>query len=157
FPCFAKLISVALFDGWISNASRRNRKLGCPSASDQNLAELLASYYPVEGSNGVDRAACILHDITERKRAEQSLTNMNRKLIEAQEQERTRIGRELHDDINQRLALLVTEMEISRQNLPHSREEISQLLAQLQKRIVEVSSEVQSISHQLHSSQLEIL
>ena len=38
-------------------------------------------------------------DITERKQAEEVLCSVNRKLIEAQEQERTRIARELHDDI----------------------------------------------------------
>jgi PAS domain S-box-containing protein len=50
-------------------------------------------------------------DITERKRAEEALSAMTRKLIEAQEQERARIGRELHDDINQRLAMLAVELD----------------------------------------------
>ena len=50
-------------------------------------------------------------DITERKRAEEALSGMARKLVEAQEQERARIARELHDDINQRLALLAVELE----------------------------------------------
>jgi PAS domain S-box-containing protein len=49
-------------------------------------------------------------DITELKLAEAALANVSRKLIEAQEQERTRIGRELHDDINQRLAMLAIEI-----------------------------------------------
>ncbi len=48
-------------------------------------------------------------DITERKRAEAALSGMTRKMVEAQEQERARIARELHDDINQRLALLAVE------------------------------------------------
>ena len=38
-------------------------------------------------------------DITERKQAEEALSGMTRKLVEAQEQERARIARELHDDI----------------------------------------------------------
>ena len=96
-------------------------------------------------------------DVTERKLAEQALAEMTRKLIEAQEQERARIGRELHDDINQRLALLVAEMEAAKQSLPHSREHTTQLLSQLQQRVTDISSDVQSVSHQLHSSQLEIL
>jgi signal transduction histidine kinase len=50
-------------------------------------------------------------DITQRKRAEEAVQGMNRKLIEAQEQERARIGRELHDDINQRLGMLAIELE----------------------------------------------
>ena len=50
-------------------------------------------------------------DVTERKIAEEALTNMGRKLIEAHEEERTWIGRELHDDINQRIALLSIELD----------------------------------------------
>ncbi len=50
-------------------------------------------------------------DITRRKQMEEALSSMSRNLIESQEQERTRIGRELHDDINQRLAMLAIELE----------------------------------------------
>jgi PAS domain S-box-containing protein len=42
--------------------------------------DLLLSYFPIEGLNGVDRAACILRDITDRKRAEEELLEMNRAL-----------------------------------------------------------------------------
>jgi PAS domain S-box-containing protein len=35
--------------------------------------DLLISYFPIDGPNGIDRAACVLQDITERKRAEQAL------------------------------------------------------------------------------------
>src|ERR1700751_4634267 len=55
-------------------------------------------------------------DISEWKRAEEALSGMTRKLIEAQEQERARIGRELHDDINQRLAMLSLELEQLQEN-----------------------------------------
>jgi len=50
-------------------------------------------------------------DVTERKLAEQALAEMTRKLIRAQEQERARIGRELHDDINQRLTMFGIELK----------------------------------------------
>src|SRR5207249_11409983 len=53
--------------------------------------------------------SCI--DVTERKLAEESLANMSRKLIEAQEQERTWIARELHDDISQRITLVLVNLE----------------------------------------------
>jgi PAS domain S-box-containing protein len=96
-------------------------------------------------------------DVTERKQAEEALAGMSRKLIDAQEQERTRIARELHDDINQRLALLASEIEASKENPPDCAEGMSRILTEFWTRIVEVSSEVQSISHQLHSSQLEYL
>ena len=52
-----------------------------------------------------------VQDITERKRAEEMLSNQSRRLLEAQEAERARIARELHDDIGQRLALLSIALE----------------------------------------------
>src|SRR5436190_23945903 len=65
---------------------------------------VFVSYFPVEGATRIDRAACIIQDITESKRLEEAQQSMNRKLIQAQDEERGRIARELHDDINQRLA-----------------------------------------------------
>ena len=53
--------------------------------------------------------SCI--DVSERKLAEESLANIGRKLIEAHEEERTWIARELHDDVNQRMALLAIELD----------------------------------------------
>jgi signal transduction histidine kinase len=72
-------------------------------------------------------------------------------------QERTRIARELHDDINQRLALLAIETDALRDNLPNSGDETGRRLEHIREGIVDVSTGVQSISHQLHSSQLEYL
>ena len=92
-------------------------------------------------------------DVTMRKEAEQALADMTRKLIAAQEQERTRIARELHDDINQRLAMLAVELE-QVQNDPS---EIQQRVSRLRKQTTEISNDVQALSHDLHSSQLEYL
>jgi len=92
-------------------------------------------------------------DISERKRAEEVLSGMTRKLIEAQEQERARIGRELHDDVNQRLAMLSVEVEQLRENPS----EIELRSGELRKRIGEISNDVQALSHDLHSSKLEYL
>jgi PAS domain S-box-containing protein len=92
-------------------------------------------------------------DITERKRAEQALDEMTRKLIAAQEQERARIGRELHDDINQRLALLAVELEQLQENPSRVRRQAQEL----RERVTEISADVQALSHDLHSSKLEYL
>jgi PAS domain S-box-containing protein len=94
--------------------------------------------------------SCI--DITERKLAEEGLATIGRRLIEAQEQERTWIGRELHDDINQRLALLAFELDGGNQD---SSEPLSELVRRTQERIIQISEDVQGLSHRLHSSKLE--
>jgi PAS domain S-box-containing protein len=92
-------------------------------------------------------------DITERKQAEESLRAMSGKLIEAQEQARVRIGRELHDDINQRLAMLAVEL----QQLQENPSEVQNRVQQLRKQTQEISADVQALSHELHSSKLEYL
>ncbi len=94
--------------------------------------------------------SCI--DITERKLAEEGLATIGRRLIEAQEQERTWIGRELHDDINQRLALLAFELDGGNR---HSTEQLSEVVRHTQERIIQISEDVQGLSHRLHSSKLE--
>jgi PAS domain S-box-containing protein len=66
------------------------------------------AYFDEHGK--VKRIVGMIVDVTERKLTEAALANVSRKLIEAQEQERTRIGRELHDGIGQRLALLAFQL-----------------------------------------------
>lgn len=94
-------------------------------------------------------------DITRRKQSDEALLGMPQKLIESQEQERSRIGRELHDDINQRLALLTIELD----RLDHSGSTngLHDTLEELKRRVIEISTDVQALSHQLHSSKLEYL
>ena len=92
-------------------------------------------------------------DISERKQAEEALATVSQRLIDAQDKERRRIARELHDDINQRLALLAIELE-QLQNTPsefHSR------VQQLGKQLTDISNDVQSLSHELHSPKLDYL
>lgn len=96
-------------------------------------------------------------NITERKLAEEALASVSRKLLEAQEQERARIGRELHDDVNQRLALLSVEIQRIREANPITYGELRSQMEELGKRTSEISSAVQSLSHELHSSKLESL
>ena len=151
---FEAVVKPKLDECFQGKVVRYEMKYTYPELGERDVS---VSYFPIEGATGVEGAACIFQDITERKRLEETLTRMSRKLVEAQEHERARIARELHDDINQRLALLAIEIEASKQNPPNSAEDISRLLTDVRERITEVSSDVQSISHQLHSSQLEYL
>jgi PAS domain S-box-containing protein len=93
-------------------------------------------------------------DVTERKLAEDALSDVSRRLIHAQEQERSRIGRELHDDVGQRLALLSMELEQLQAKAP---DELRTRIAELRNRVVEISTSVQTLSHELHSAKLEYL
>jgi PAS domain S-box-containing protein len=99
--------------------------------------------------------SCI--DVTDSKLAQEALSNVSRRLIDAQEQERTRIARELHDDLGQRIALLTNELEEAKQHLKDSDPEASSRMQRIAKRAAEIGREVQTISHRLHSSHLDYL
>jgi PAS domain S-box-containing protein len=95
-------------------------------------------------------------DVTDRKQAEEALASVSHKLIEAQERERARIARELHDDIGQRLAFLAIELEhlqLSASNLS----EVCSRIGELQKQTSQIATDVQLVSHELHSSRLDYL
>jgi PAS domain S-box-containing protein len=102
------------------------------------------------------RVIGMVADITERKLAEEALSSVSHRLIEAQELERTRIARELHDDFSQRLALLAVELEELHQNLPIL-PEIRRRMGGIQKQVSEIATDIQTLSHELHSSKLQYL
>jgi signal transduction histidine kinase len=90
------------------------------------------------------------------KRVGDVLSSVNRKLIEAQEKERARIARELHDDIGQRLALLAVRLTGLALSSPESGSDRAQAI-ELQKFASTLAQDVQSLSHELHSSRVAIL
>jgi PAS domain S-box-containing protein len=92
-------------------------------------------------------------DITRRKQMEETLSTLSRKLIDSQEQERARIGRELHDDINQRIAILAIELE----RLQNDPSDVQNHLQELRKQTAELSNDVEALSRELHSSKLQYL
>jgi PAS domain S-box-containing protein len=96
-------------------------------------------------------------DITERKSAQDELAKVGGRLIEAQEQERTRIGRELHDDIGQQLAIVGIGLANLDGLLLGSSAKVRRHIKKLQKRVSEISTDVGAISQELHSSKLELL
>jgi signal transduction histidine kinase len=95
--------------------------------------------------------------LEERKRTEEALSGVSRKLIEAQEKERNRIGRDLHDDICQRLALLAIGLQQIKEVPPDSAAKTSSGLDVLWKQVLQLATDVQALSHELHSSKLEYL
>jgi PAS domain S-box-containing protein len=105
-----------------------------------------------------------IEDITEKKeaieeleRAHAELQRLAPRLLSAQEDERRRISRELHDDIGQRLSLWMMKLDVLGIKVPAERTaeraEIRKILAGLS----ELITDVHNMSHQLHSSKLEHL
>jgi PAS domain S-box-containing protein len=110
---------------------------------------------PIHDAHGVVvAAAMIIRDISEQKRTAATVTNLSRRLIHAQEQERSRIARELHDDIGQRLSLLAVNLE----GLSNPDESPLPVDAyELHRMASEIAGDIQSLSHRLHSPRLSLL
>jgi signal transduction histidine kinase len=107
--------------------------------------------------NGEPCALSVIADVTDRKVAEEAISGFGRRLIEAQETERTRIARELHDDINQRLAMVAIGLKTLKHDLPNSDQKASRSIDAACAQMSELESDIQALSHRLHSSKLEYL
>jgi PAS domain S-box-containing protein len=96
-------------------------------------------------------------DVTLRKRHEQAIRELSGRLINAQEQERSRIARELHDDINQQVAMLAIELQ--QLKLPISGESSGRndRIDAIWRKTHALSLNVQRLSHRLHSAKLDHL
>jgi PAS domain S-box-containing protein len=96
-------------------------------------------------------------DVTDRKMADEALVKLERRLIHAQEEESSRIARELHDDINQRIAMLTWELQAIWQEEPDPASKSSLDIKAVVEQLLRLGTDIQSISRRLHSSHLEYL
>ncbi|MEW5974249.1 MAG: PAS domain-containing protein [Acidobacteriota bacterium] len=96
-------------------------------------------------------------DTTRRKTAEEELRHLSARIVSAQEDERRRLARELHDDLCQKLAALSIDLELLQQSLPTSRKEILKRLQPIGERLGLLSDTVRDLSHQLHPAVLDDL
>ena len=96
-------------------------------------------------------------DVTQRKRGEEALSSISRRLIQAQEAERARIARDLHDDIGQRLAVLTMTLEQLTHIRSRTPDEGSSHLDAVRAQAAEISASVRALAHELHSSPLQHL
>jgi two-component system sensor histidine kinase UhpB len=108
-------------------------------------------------------------DITDRRRAEDALRrneaalhtsyaqvkDLAGRLIAAQEAERTRIARDLHDDINQQLAGISITLGGVRRKLSASAPEIREDLVQVQQSMMDLAESIRKMSHELHPGVLQ--
>lgn len=87
----------------------------------------------------------------------QELRDLAARLLTVQEEERRRISRDLHDDINQRLAMLVVQAESLEAALPASAVACGKELRSIQDRLTELSDDVRHLAYQFHPSILDDL
>jgi PAS domain S-box-containing protein len=97
-------------------------------------------------------------DITERKFAEEALSTLSQRLIGAHEEERTRLARELHDDIAQRLTVLTWRLGGLKPGLPAlSTVDLGNVIGETCQQITDICHDIQALSHRLNGSKVELL
>ena len=115
-----------------------------------NLVSITRSAGRIAGVHG------FMIDITEERRIQEVLRDLGSRLIAAQEKERSRVARELHDDLNQRMALLSIELEQLGLEAKKERN-FGRHLQKLQQSVEEIAADIHRLSYRLHPLKLDHL
>lgn len=150
FPRLAVFSVLAAFFASASSARRRAER-SLQQARDELEVRVQERTAELRQSNEQ-----LQEEIAERRRAEAALEDLAGRLIHAQEQERSRIGRELHDHISQTMGILTIEIDQLRVD-DRTTPEIAGALGDLRQRATEITDDVHQLSHRLHSSTLDYL
>jgi PAS domain S-box-containing protein len=110
-----------------------------------------APRYAPDGT--VDSYVGACHDATATRQVRSALSEVTGKLVAAQEDERSRIARELHDDIGQQVALLSARLE----TLTTTRRNVTTEIADARSRLQKIASDLSSLSHELHPGKVKLL
>jgi PAS domain S-box-containing protein len=142
--------------------ARQNKKLYAaefrvlqPDGTIRWLGSRGKFYYARNGD--AERMLGVSLDITDRKLAEEALSCMNRRVIEAEERERDRIARDLHENIGQRLALLAIAIEQLKTDFPHHAVELLDRMDAVWRNTLEILTDVKASAHELYSPRLVYL
>jgi PAS domain S-box-containing protein len=97
-------------------------------------------------------------DVTERRQAEEAMATMNQRLADAQDDERARIARELHDDVVQRLVGLGWRLGAASGPSPAEESESGvREIENIRSEMMSLAKDVQALSHRLHPGWIEFL
>ncbi|HEY2534905.1 MAG TPA: histidine kinase [Xanthobacteraceae bacterium] len=102
-------------------------------------------------------ALAVVHDVTVRKRAEQDLRVLSAELMRLQDEERRRIGRDLHDSTGQTLAALELGLSQLMQNTQRDAGARRELLEHCARLATQCSAEIRTASYLLHPPLLDEL
>ena len=134
-----------------------HNEYSCHSRSGSNWFVVHAARVDLPGAGGAFRVLVNSADVTSARQTEETLRDLGGRLITAQEEERSRVARELHDDLNQRMALLSVELEQLSQRMPVSQSNLRSSIKNVWERAQEISSEIHRVSYQLHPTKLDHL
>ena len=126
-----------------------------PTLWERSKWILLAAFSIILGLLAL--AAYLLYEQKQLNAARNEQMRLSGMLINAQEQERSRLAAEIHDDFSQRLAVLSLGLETAAEGIPESLQETSGQMQELINAASEIGADLHTLSHRLHSSTLERL
>jgi two-component system NarL family sensor kinase len=147
----ASRMTDAIREGGVIHATAERRR------KDGTLIDVELHGIRVYSGDTFIGAFAIYQDITERRRSEEKLQTLRNRLTRMQEEERSRIARDLHDDIGQRLALLTIDLEQMKLAAQQNGAALARELEALARNASEITSDVHNVSRRLHPSQVELL
>jgi len=147
----ANRMTIAVRGGGVVHATTQRRR------KDGTLIDVELHGIRVFSGETFVGAFAIYQDITERRRSEEKLQALRNRLTRTQEEERSRIARDLHDDIGQRLALLTIDLEQMKLASQQDGSALAGELEALVRTAGEITSDVHNVSRRLHPSQVELL
>jgi signal transduction histidine kinase len=131
------------------------------------LAHIAPPAFSFEVGDPLDIIAIISFSVTSlviaglvsqvRKQAEDARSSVSYRVIEAEEQERHRIASDLHEDIGQRLTLLVLEVEQLKTDTPNPTADVPSGVDAVLQKSSEILTDVKALAHELYSPRLEYL
>jgi PAS domain S-box-containing protein len=137
------------------NGRLRGRQAVFQTKTGEPLTTLLSA--EVIEFGGEPCALVVAEDITMFRQAEEVRMDLAQRLINAQEAECSSVARNLHDNIGQSLAMFSMELQRTKRALVSLSPEDEARFASLTVRLKTLGREVSDVSHQLHSSELELL
>jgi len=90
-------------------------------------------------------------------RTQNQMRELAGSLLNSQENESRRLARDLHDDVGQKLAVLQIEIQRLLDKPPAEPQELKERMQSLVERTVNISTDVRTLSHQLHPAIIEDL
>lgn len=164
-------IDILIPERYLTQHRRDIREFGGAPESARRMAKRSEVFgrrkdgteFPAEASisklalDGRRTFTVILRDITERRRADEQRRSLTAQLMTAQDEERRRISRELHDDINQRLALLAIDLRHLEQGAVMTPELARPAIHSAVERLAVISDDVRRMAYHFHPSVVDDL
>ena len=126
-----------------------------PGVWDQYKGYILAAIAVLLAQSGL--IAGLLIQARRRRRAEARIRDLGSRLLGAQEAERSRIARELHDDVSQQTALLSIDLQLLIDSDPDEPDTREELARKAFRRTETIAQTVHALSHRLHPAKLQLM